>query len=124
MPHLLLNAYAQLFRFELYLVRRDFGSLYETVRLQRTEGTRLAAPSVEEICAAVDTACAWYWKQVLCLQRSAALTCLLRQHGRPAQIIVGVQQSPFRAHAWVEVDGRVVNDKPYLPEMYAVLDKC
>lgn len=124
MPRLLFNAYAQLSRFELYLVRRDFGSLYETVRQQRIEGTRLDAPSVEEICAAVDTACAWYWKQVLCLQRSAALTCLLRRHGRPAQMIVGVQQSPFRAHAWVEVDGRVVNDKPYLPEMYAVLDRC
>jgi len=24
----------------------------------------------------------------------------------------------------VEVDGRVVNDKPYIPEMYAVLDRC
>jgi hypothetical protein len=24
----------------------------------------------------------------------------------------------------VEVDGRVVNDKPYTPEMYAVLDRC
>ena len=34
------------------------------------------------------------------------------------------QQMPFKAHAWVEVEDRVVNDKPYTPEMYAVLDRC
>jgi hypothetical protein len=124
MPLLLFNAYSQLLRFERYLVRRDFGSLYETVRQQAIGGAQLSAPSVEEICAAVDLASAWYWKHVLCLQRSAALTCLLRHYRRPAQMILGAQQSPFRAHAWVELDGRVVNDKPYLPEMYSVLDRC
>jgi len=33
-------------------------------------------------------------------------------------------QMPFKAHAWVEVDGLVVNDKPYTPELYGVLDRC
>jgi hypothetical protein len=67
-------------------------------------------------------ACIWYWKEVLCLQRSAATVCLLKRHGVAAQMILGAQQMPFKAHAWVEVDGLVVNDKPYLREMYAVLD--
>jgi len=39
-------------------------------------------------------------------------------------MILGAQQMPFKAHAWVEVDGRVVNDKPYMREMYPVLDRC
>jgi hypothetical protein len=39
-------------------------------------------------------------------------------------MVIGAQQLPFKAHAWVEVDGRVVNDKPYVPEMYTVLDRC
>ena len=78
----------------------------------------------ERICAAVDMACIWYWKEVLCLQRSAVTACLLKRHGVPAQMVIGAQQIPFRAHAWVEVDGSVVNDKPYTPEMYAVLDRC
>ena len=69
-------------------------------------------------------ACIWYWKEVLCLQRSAATACLLKRHGVPAQMMIGAQQMPFKAHAWVEVDGRVVNDKPYMREMYAVLDRC
>ena len=69
-------------------------------------------------------ACIWYWKQVLCLQRSAATACLLKHHGVAAQMVIGAQQMPFKAHAWVEVGGRVVNDKPYTPEMYSVLDRC
>jgi hypothetical protein len=78
--------------------------------------------SIETICMAVDTACIWYWKEVLCLQRSAAATCLLKRHGVPARMVIGAQQNPFKAHAWVEVDGQVVNDKSYMREMYAVLD--
>jgi hypothetical protein len=72
----------------------------------------------------VDLACIWYWKEALCLQRSAATACLLKEYGLPAQMVIGAQQLPFRAHAWVEVDGRIVNDKPYMSEIYAVLDRC
>jgi hypothetical protein len=80
--------------------------------------------AIEKICAAVDMACIWYWKEVLCLQRSVATACLLKHYGVSAQMMIGAQQMPFKAHAWVEVDGRVVNDKPYVQEMYAVLDRC
>jgi uncharacterized membrane protein YcgQ (UPF0703/DUF1980 family) len=69
-------------------------------------------------------ACIWYWKEALCLQRSAATACLLKQAGIAAQMVIGAQQLPFKAHAWVEVDGRVVNDKSYTPEIYVVLDRC
>lgn len=79
---------------------------------------------VERISSAVDLAAIWYPKQVLCLQRSAATACLLKAHGVRAEMVIGAQQLPFRAHAWVEVAGRVVNDKPYTPEIYAVLDRC
>ena len=74
--------------------------------------------------SAIDMACIGYWKEALCLQRSAATACLWKKYGVPAQMVVGAQQMPFKAHAWVEVSGQVVNDKPYTPEMYAVLDRC
>jgi len=60
----------------------------------------------------------------LCLQRSAATACLLKRFGVSAQLVIGAQQMPFKAHAWVEVDGVVVNDKPYTSEIYTVLDRC
>jgi len=83
-----------------------------------------SADSTERICSAVDVACIWYWKKVRCLQRSAATACLLKRYGVPAQMMIGAQQMPFKAHAWVEVDAMVVNDKPYMREMYSVLDRC
>ena len=98
--------------------------LYTRVRNTQPRTAPSDSDAVERICAAVDMACIWYWKEVLCLQRSAVTACLLKRYGVPAQMVIGAQQIPFRAHAWVEVDGRVVNDKPYTPEMYAVLDRC
>ncbi len=124
MSLLVLRAYLMLIYFHFYLVRGDFSMLYKRIRNTRPRRAPSIPDAVERICAAVDMACIWYWKEVLCLQRSAVTACLLKQYGVPAQMVIGAQQIPFRAHAWVEVDGHVVNDKPYTPEMYAVLDRC
>jgi prolyl oligopeptidase len=48
----------------------------------------------------------------------------LRQLGVPAELVIGAQPLPFRAHAWVEVRGVVINDKVSATENYAVLDRC
>lgn len=120
---LLSRAYMKLIQFDLYLARGDFAALYKKVRAYPL-AEALAPEAVERICSAIDIACIWYWKEALCLQRSAATACLLRRYGVPAQLVIGAQQTPFRAHAWVEVDGQVVNDKSYTNEIYAVLDRC
>jgi Transglutaminase-like superfamily len=121
---LVLQAYLRLIQFDSYLARGDFEALYNKVRNFPIGKKPASLNSVERVCSAVDMACIWYWKEALCLQRSAATACLLKRHGVPAQLVIGAQQMPFKAHAWVEVDGCVVNDKPYTPEMYAVLDRC
>jgi hypothetical protein len=124
MPFLVLRAYLKLIHFDLYLARGSFARLYEKVR-QYPVGRQAPAPdTVERICSAIDMACIWYWKEALCLQRSAATACLLKRYGVTAKMVIGAQQMPFKAHAWVEVGGRVVNDKPYVPEIYQVLDRC
>jgi hypothetical protein len=124
MSFIVLQAYLKLIHFDLYLARGNFAALYEKVRRYPVGTNVPVADAVERICSAVDMACIWYWKEALCLQRSAATACLLKRYGVPARMVIGAQQMPFKAHAWVEVDGRVVNDKPYTPEMYAVLDRC
>ena len=123
MLFLVLRAYLELIRIHVYLRAEDFASLYNFVRRHPVKKVD-SQNSTERICAAVDMACIWYWKQVLCLQRAAATACLLKANGITAAMIIGGQQMPFKAHAWVEVDGRVVSDKPYMREIYAVLDQC
>jgi hypothetical protein len=124
MSVLVFKAYGKLIYFDLFLARGNFSALYEKVRSYPVRKKVPSPQTVEEICSGVDMACIWYWKEALCLQRSAATACLLREYGISAQLVIGAQQMPFKAHAWVEVEGRVVNDKPYMHEMYAVLDRC
>ena len=118
-----LRAYLALIVCDFYLTCRSFTALYDRVRRYPLE-TRSKQLTVQEVCDAVDMASIWYWKEVLCLQRSAATTCLLRRYGISAELVIGAQQMPFKAHAWVEVERCVVNDKPYTPEMFAVVDRC
>jgi hypothetical protein len=124
MSFLVPQAYLKLIYFDLYLARGNFSALRDQVQRYPIGRKAASADAIERICYAMDMACIWYWKEALCLQRSAATACLLKRYGIPAQLVIGAQQMPFKAHAWVEVEGRVVNDKPYMQEIYAVLDRC
>ncbi len=123
MRFLTLQAYVSLLRFNRYLARDNFSGLYNAVRKCPLDGNPPAPDAIQRICSAVDLACIWHWKHVLCLQRSAVATCLLRSYGIPAELVIGAQQMPFKSHAWVEVNGSVVNDKEYIPSIYAILDR-
>lgn len=124
MRFLSVQAYWKLMLFDRYIARDDFAGLYRKVRSSPVAQKTPARDAARQICSAVDFACIWYWKEARCLQRSAAAACLLKQQGIAAELVIGAQQMPFKAHAWVEVAGQVVNDKPYTSEMYQVLDRC
>ena len=124
MKFLVLRAYWKLIYFDLYVARGNFAELYQRVRSCPVGASTRVIHDTAIICAGIDRACIWYWKQVLCLQRSAATACLLKQHGVAAHMMIGAQHVPFKAHAWVEVEGQVVNDRPYMREMYDVIDQC
>ena len=81
-------------------------------------------PESADLCHAIDLACVFYFKPVKCRQRSAATTLLLRRHGWEAEMVIGAQILPFKSHAWVEINGAVVNDKSYMAEIYQVLEHC
>jgi hypothetical protein len=121
---LFIRAYLSLIYFHFYVARGNFAALYGKVRNHHLRDMASSEDVIQKICSAVDLACIWYWKEALCLQRSAATTCLLKSNGVSAQMFIGAQKMPFRAHAWVEVEDRVVNDKPNMREVYAVLDRC
>src|SRR5258708_29298443 len=98
MSFLVLQAYLKLIHFDFHLARKDFAALHNKVRRCPVANQAPSPDAVEQICSAVDMACIWYWKEVLCLHRSAVAACLLKQHGITAQMVIGVQQMPFKAH--------------------------
>lgn len=121
----IIQNYLFLLRVELVLGNSGLGALHELVRSKRIHHcNRNRQRNIEDLCRAVDLACAFYPKRVLCLQRAAATTLFLRQHGYEAAMLIGAQMLPFKSHAWVEVNGHVVNDKPYMHEIYQVLERC
>ena len=121
----IIQSYLLLLRVELVLCNCGLGALHGLVRNKRFHHfDRNRQGNIEGLCHAVDLACAFYPKRVLCLQRAAATTMLLRRHGYEAAMLIGAQMLPFKSHAWVEVNGNVVNDKPYMHEIYQVLERC
>src|SRR5260370_18980581 len=104
MSFLVLRAYLKLILFDLYLARGNFAALYDQVRNYPLRKEAPASGAIQQICSAVDMACIWYWKEALCLQRSAATACLLKEDGLPPQMVLRAQQTPVRAHARVQVD--------------------
>jgi Transglutaminase-like superfamily len=122
---LLIRSYVLLLRIDFMMKARSLQSIHRLVKKQRLcLRDRDKTFQVDTLCRTIDLACVLYIKPVLCLQRSAATTLLLRRYGWPAEMVIGAQVLPFRSHAWVEVDGAVVNDKPYVREVFSALERC
>jgi hypothetical protein len=88
-----------------------------TLRTQRSSPTELPG----RVCGAVEKAAVWYPRRAMCLQRSAVTTCILRCYGIQAKMVIGIRPLPFMAHAWVEVDGCVLNDWRGVAKFYSPL---
>lgn len=101
-----------------------FQTIYSVVRGWKVNHRTDASDFIDRVCNAVNYACVWYPKQALCLQRSFVTTYLLRKHGVEAEMVLGAQKLPFKAHAWVEVDGRAINERSDVQATFAVWDKC
>jgi hypothetical protein len=67
---------------------------------------------VQSVCRRVAMAGVFYPGRARCLEQSLALYVLLRRRGVPVQLRLGVQPYPFNAHAWVELDGMALNERP------------
>ena len=113
-----------LFVYDMLNIFRPFKTLHSTVRGWKTANKSGGKCTVDCVCRAVDYACAWYPKRALCLQRSFVTTYLLRKHGVPARMVLGAKKVPFKAHAWVEVDGCPVNERFDVQATFGVWERC
>ena len=90
---------------------------------RRRPSPRRTSATTADVVWSVDEACVWYVKRAACLQRSVVATWLLRRQGIAAEMVIGCRPLPFESHAWVEVDGQVVNDRPQYQRVFHVLDR-
>jgi len=109
--------------FDLLLFSRDFARLCRVVKHWKVSDRSANMDAIERVCDALNRACVWYPKRVLCLQRSAVTTCLLRSCGIRAEMVMGAQKLPFKAHAWTEVHGRAINERRDVLSIYGVWER-
>jgi hypothetical protein len=121
---LFLRALFLLLAYDILNALCRFQTIYSMVRSWKVTPRTGVSNLIDKVCAAVNYACVWYPRQALCLQRSFVTTYLLRKHGVAAQMVLGAQKMPFKAHAWVEVDGRAINERSNVQATYAVWDRC
>jgi hypothetical protein len=120
-----IESWMLLLHLECVMRRQGLRKMHEIVHRQPVvEAQSRDVVPHELLCRAVDLACVLYFKHVLCLQRSCTTTLLLRRHGWSAEMVIGAQIVPPASHAWVEIGGVVVNDKPYMADIYQVLERC
>ena len=118
---LVLRALGELIRYDLLHAVFGFKRVYRDVERQPVTSRRIHPDTESQVCDAVTLATCLYWKRVYCLQRSAVAARLLKKSGADARLVIGYRPSPFFSHAWVEVNGRVVNDSPAYKERMRVL---
>jgi Transglutaminase-like superfamily/Coenzyme PQQ synthesis protein D (PqqD) len=116
------QAFLGLLAFDLLLKFAGFQALINKVQNWPTTEPRTTD---REICrrvrGTVDRAQMYYPKKAMCLQHSAVITCLLRRHGVPAEMVLAAQELPPKAHAWTEVMNEVVSDSPGVKIRYREL---
>lgn len=119
---LVIEAYLGLVRHDRFMAIHEFRDLCRMLQEFPLESGPGPTPPLADIGFAVDAACAFYPKRVLCLQRSAVLLTMLRARGIRAELVIGTQILPFKAHAWVRVDGEVLGDRLASREAFDVLE--
>lgn len=109
---------------DLVMRMHGFAKLHERVRRVEVHRSHATPFDAKTLAHLIDVACVLYFKPVLCLQRSAALTVLMRRYGLAAELVIGAQLFPFSSHAWVEWNGHVANDSPDKVRLFHVLERC
>ena len=120
---LLIRLVKELFRYDLVAATLGFQGVRRGLHSRVSRRQRPGAELETAIPEAVSHIVAFYWKPVRCLQRSIVTARVLRAYGLPADVVIGYLPVPFVAHAWVEVDGRIVNDSPAYQHRLRVLER-
>jgi hypothetical protein len=121
MTRLKVRVFWELLRYDLLSKLSGFAGVRRSMR--PAAGSAMPRTGVEAVCQAVACMTSFYWKPLLCLQRSIVTARVLRAIGIQAEVVIGYRAYPFFSHAWVEVGGRVVNDSSAYQTKLQLLDR-
>lgn len=76
---------------------------------------------LNQLASAVNKACLLYPSRTKCLEWAMSYVLLSLKKGWKCNLEIGVQNYPFKAHAWVECNGKVVMDSQELREGLSII---
>lgn len=78
---------------------------------------------IERLSAEVDAASILYFKKTYCLVWATTFCILALKKGWPCKLVIGIQTNPFYAHAWAEINDKVINDDPQVNQVLSIMCK-
>ncbi|MBL8675840.1 MAG: lasso peptide biosynthesis B2 protein, partial [Alphaproteobacteria bacterium] len=119
---LIIEALIMLVRVHYILKYKKIGGLVSLIKTSLTYIKAYKVPpsaSIIELAYAVDKAAMLYPKKTACLPWAGTLMLLALKRKWKCNFIIGIQNLPFYAHAWVESNGEVINDSEELQKRLA-----
>lgn len=112
---LFIQTYMFLLIVRMGLLLFGFGKVYRFiagVKPRNREILRNADERINKVCYTVKAASRYQFVQSQCLEQSFVLYYLLKREGVNVNLCIGVSKWPFASHAWVEIQGEIINTPP------------
>ena len=90
-------------------------------KLTYNKKINIKKPCVDELISTLNMACLLYKKKTKCLEWACALILIGARYQYDMTLVIGVQNRPFYAHAWVEFAGQVIGDDPERRRQLAII---
>lgn len=127
---LVLEAFCTLFKVSILVKLGGFFSLIKYLRsyLKKSDDkqenlleVKNSYQTLEKCARALEKALFYFPIKTKCLEWSAALVLMGLERKIKCNLVVGVQNTPFFAHAWVEINNKVIADSSQLSKELAIL---
>jgi hypothetical protein len=94
--------------------------LNENSKIHRSRN--YSTSEIKPYVQALNLACLFFHKKTKCLEWACTLILLLSHFGIKSNLVIGIQNRPFYAHAWVEdLRGFVIGDDPQRRSQLSVI---
>lgn len=120
----IIKAFCMLTKIHRIMKRQGIGGiLYRIEKFTKKNRIIPSEAEIKKLIDAIDAASLIYPKKTYCLAWAATFVIMAQKRGWESQLVIGVQSHPFYAHAWAEMNGKVIHDDPLIAEVLSIILK-
>ncbi|MGF7047627.1 hypothetical protein J2T13_002132 [Paenibacillus sp. DS2015] len=126
-----IKLYSSLFRIDLGLQVVGFEKLFkrhvkryplESPNVQKVKEIHQIEEEINNLLMTIDYVCTVYPRTAQCMHRSfLGYQYLRKKYHLPVELVVGVRKMPFRAHAWLMLNGHNINEDSQYTDQFQII---